>query len=84
MSSLRVTTRHGLIVHVDGSDDATFTKFGVAVDSELLENVEGVELLHINAMHYQMRKLFGFEKSLDAKSNLWLIFLKQSKRLMIS
>ena len=84
MSSLRVTTRHGLIVHVEGSDDATFTKFGVAVDPELLENVGGVELLHINASHYQMRKVFGFDKSLDAKSNLWLIFLKQLREHAMS
>ena len=48
-----VTTRHGVIVHVGRIDDSAFNKFGTAIDSGLLEEVAGVQLLRLNPSHYQ-------------------------------
>ena len=53
-----VTTRNGLIVHVDGSDDSAINKFGMTIDSGLLTQVADVQLLRLNPSHYQMKKLF--------------------------
>ena len=76
-TEISVTTRHGLIVHVDGSDDSAFSKFGTAIDSGLLEQVADVQLLRLHPSHFKMKKLFGFEQSRNAKSNRWLEYLKQ-------
>ena len=76
-TEISVTAGHGLIVHVDGNDDSAFSRFGTAIDSGLLEQVAGVQLLRLGPSHYQMKKLFGFEPFRNAKSNRWLVYLKQ-------
>ena len=77
MSGIRVSTRHGLIVHVEGSDDTGFSKHGMAFAPELIEMKDNHEMLVMRPRHYQMQKLFGFDGHCASKSNRWLAYLKQ-------
>jgi hypothetical protein len=62
-------------VHSDAKDVG---KYGVAIDTTLVSDIDGRAFMTLDTNHYQVTKLFGIEKQDgDANSNKWLHHLQK-------
>lgn len=78
-TEISVTTRYDLIVHVDGSDDSAFSKFGTAIDCGLRASGWRSTFAAEHFQRPKTKKLFGFEHPRNAKSNRWSEYPKQQR-----
>ena len=70
------TVRTGHIIQINGDNGPT-SKYGMALDPDLLETIGDRTFLSLSMTHYQIQKIFGIQKVDDSKSRKWVRFIKQ-------
>ena len=76
-----MSVRTGIIIQMPsvGVDSVLRSKFGIAIDQDLITMVEDRSFLRLDARHYQIVTLLGVEKSVDGFANRWIAYLKQAR-----